>query len=860
MILDFTRKTTYLQTHLSYLLLITNMLIVFSATAQEEKSKRHMVSKQDNFTFFSNPIRMASEAQWKQFNDPKYYNHPEFGYRPYDSPDAEVVEVLSMRNSKERFYINPNQPSEIYKQTFYAPMHFMYNGHWISINSKLAKKEPGVYEASVQPEPLGFDIRGKFSYIQTVKGTIHFNDWTLYSISDGSKTQIAKADWSNYTAGDDGLYIIDVFPGVDLKMLALTGGIKSEFIVKQPLNQDADYYLFEDSFSTEDAQKTGFNYLDGEVALINSDGEGLLKIEDPVIYLENAPQDQIIFSEYEKGQNSLGIRVSCEWLSQQLQHGRVIIDPLVTSIPASLNQASITGSQYNASCGFDNSCNFYLNVTPPANATITNAFTSFDYRASYPCGRSDGAVRYGVGGCVSPSESSYYWYCPAPSSGDCEGSSTPIGADISACYPPGACTGQVAPLQFSLQFFRRCKGNQNCSNGCISSDSNWSVTIQGYTLQYASTNVNQQITLSTTTVCPGGPITATANVQYGVPPYTVNWSLNNTGTPSIGTGLSITPVLTNPGANTIYCFVTDACGSTITSSRNITVTNPSAGPNVTSPVNYCIGATATPLTSPGTGLKWYSTATGGTQLGSAPVPSTTAAGTTSYWVSQTVSGCESQRSQIDVIVHPSPTVTGTPIITPSQCDSPTGSITGISTTAPGPITYTWYNSTGDVLSTSTTSSDLTNQPGGEYSLMITDGNGCQGTQGGYIIPLDAAPVAPTVVSPINYCHYDPAQPLEAIGSSLMWHTDASLTNGSVTAPTPNTNLTLTTNYFVTQTINGCESIPAQITAIVKPKPSLPTVTSPVSYCQFETPETLTANGTDLLWYTTSSGGTGSSTL
>lgn len=85
---------------------------------------------------------------------------------------------------------------------------------------------------------------------------------------------------------------------------------------------------------------------------------------------------------------------------------------------------------------------------------------------------------------------------------------------------------------------------------------------------------------------------------------------------------------------------------------------PPAAPGVTSPVNYCLNATASPLTATGSNLLWYTTPTGGTGSSTAPTPSTTTAGTTSYYVSQTI-GCESPRAQIDVIVYaPVATVNG----------------------------------------------------------------------------------------------------------------------------------------------------------------------------------------------------------
>ena len=73
-------------------------------------------------------------------------------------------------------------------------------------------------------------------------------------------------------------------------------------------------------------------------------------------------------------------------------------------------------------------------------------------------------------------------------------------------------------------------------------------------------------------------------------------------------------------------------------------------PTVTTPVTYVQGAAATPLTATGTNLLWYTSSTGGTGDTNAPIPSTTALGTTSYWVSQTSTCGEGPRAQIDVVV------------------------------------------------------------------------------------------------------------------------------------------------------------------------------------------------------------------
>ena len=79
-----------------------------------------------------------------------------------------------------------------------------------------------------------------------------------------------------------------------------------------------------------------------------------------------------------------------------------------------------------------------------------------------------------------------------------------------------------------------------------------------------------------------------------------------------------------------------------------------APPTVSSPIYLCQNKSTVPLTAtPSTGgtLNWYGTnATSGTASSTAPTPSTSTVGTTSYYVSETVSGVESIRSKIDVIV------------------------------------------------------------------------------------------------------------------------------------------------------------------------------------------------------------------
>lgn len=73
-------------------------------------------------------------------------------------------------------------------------------------------------------------------------------------------------------------------------------------------------------------------------------------------------------------------------------------------------------------------------------------------------------------------------------------------------------------------------------------------------------------------------------------------------------------------------------------------------PTVTALINYELNDVATALTATGTALKWYTAASGGTALTTAPIPNTANLGTTKYYVSQTLTDCEGPRAEISVTV------------------------------------------------------------------------------------------------------------------------------------------------------------------------------------------------------------------
>jgi gliding motility-associated-like protein len=213
-----------------------------------------------------------------------------------------------------------------------------------------------------------------------------------------------------------------------------------------------------------------------------------------------------------------------------------------------------------------------------------------------------------------------------------------------------------------------------------------------------------------------------------------------------------------PGSYKITLKASSFCG-TDTKSKDILILPSSPQPRATNP-EYCLGAQAFPLIATGPNLKWYNAF--GTLLPAAPTPATNVAGTTTYFVTQTITGqCESPRTRITVTILPLP-----------------------------------------------------NQP--------------------------------TVTTPVVLCQRQTTTPLTATGTDLKWY-DANFNPLSV-APTPATTTTGSTDYYVTQTTNSCESGKAKITVNVTTIPPAPTVISPLIYCQGQISTTLTVNGTNLKWY------------
>jgi gliding motility-associated-like protein len=289
---------------------------------------------------------------------------------------------------------------------------------------------------------------------------------------------------------------------------------------------------------------------------------------------------------------------------------------------------------------------------------------------------------------------------------------------------------------------------------------------------------------------------------------------------------------------------------------------PPAAPSVSSPnPTYCQGAAVTTdlsglVLSPVGTLVWYDAAN--TLLSAAPIPPTSTVTSTIYYVSQsTGAGCESAKIQITATVKAAPATPADPLL--SYCLNTTPANLNTSITRQSPTnTLTWYTDATGSTALSTTPGISTATAGDQYFYVTQKAlTGCESKVAtiDVIVKKTDAPVT-NHPSPA-YCQGAAADMLDITGTGLLWYTASSGGSGTVltTIPTPSTSTTGTQNYYISQTVAGCESQRTAINVTVENKLPAPAATG-VNYCMNEPAAALKATGSDLEWYTTASGGTG----
>jgi len=444
----------------------------------------------------------------------------------------------------------------------------------------------------------------------------------------------------------------------------------------------------------------------------------------------------------------------------------------------------------------------------------------------------------------------------------------------------------------------------NPSNGSVMVNSDGTITytantgfVRTDTYKYTICDLQNLTVCSTATVtvmvsCPLPPaptfVVTQPNCEVATGTFTVS-------TPTMGTDISYTIMGPSPSVNAVNQPSNTFAGL---APGNYTVTTTNASGCTSAPASFTVNTpqtdtpaaprasvTAQPTCFVATGTAMVTAPVNGigisyTLTGTSPVrPAVTNAtgvfpGLTSgdYNVTTTnASGCTSLSTAL--VVRPQPTFPITP--TANVSSQPTCAVTTGTITVTVPVNGTGISYT--VTGTSPVRPAVTNTTGtfsglaaGAYSVTTTNAAGC--TSSATSLTVNVQPTFSTVpaanVSSQPTCAVTTGTitvtvPVNGTGISYTV-TGTSPVRPAVTNTTGTFSGLAAGAYSVTTTnAAGCTSSAISLTVDAQPTiPVAPTITSSVTYCQEATATALTAtppNGSTLLWYTTATGGTGSTT-
>ncbi len=381
----------------------------------------------------------------------------------------------------------------------------------------------------------------------------------------------------------------------------------------------------------------------------------------------------------------------------------------------------------------------------------------------------------------------------------CSANSSPVNITMtnsanSTVTPSGAttfCQGGNVILSAATGYTYNWSNGSTSRQITVSTSGNYSVVVSSNGACSATSqiipvtvNANPNASISAngnTTFCQGGSVNLSAS---GGSSYT--WSSGQTGT-----GINVN------STGTYSAVATGSNGCTATSNNiNVTVAaNPNANVTASGNTSFCQGGSVNLTATGGSSYVWSNGQTG---------TGITANSTGTYSVVATGSnGCTATSNNINVTVAATPatsvTVNGSTVLNAGQTTN---------LVASGGGSYLWQPG-------GQTTSSITVNSAGSYTVTVTNGSGCTSTSTAVNIAMNTvSPVAITTSGATEFCVGGNLQLTATGGSSYMW------------APSGQTSATITVNqagtYFVySRNSSGMVTSKDSITVKVLPTPMNP---------------------------------------
>ncbi len=522
-----------------------------------------------------------------------YESHPELGMLFPGAPCKDCYELIGDRTENTKTFVkNGTGGRDIMHQTASGPLHYKGpNGEWLTIKSILRPdgQHNGVFAATAQKTQVEINTANKFSSLGSDNSLLQFNRnlELLYAKPDGTQQQLGAADYSHYTAGDDGVYITDAWPGIDIEMLVVRGAIKTNFLIKHAMPAYAagslivrDHLFLSDGMVLYVPDENKHDHI-GNLEIKKAGGQTIYAISAANAFEKAAGRGSLRLIPYHINGNDIDIVLPGNFLNRAASAYPVIIDPLVSASTST----GITGSQY--SSAWTTGCSYINPATVPAKVTVTDVQFTFQYVASGGALTNNGAYDFKLGACRSPAPTSLFWNCSSGLPGTCDavGASIFLG-QIAPCIPAPQCTAY--DLNLTMEFYQNYASTSGCSPTYIAAGTPLTITVFGHTIE------SNAVVATASNICPGQTTILIASSLYGVPPYTYVWTPGGT----VGSSDTVSPMVTT----TYTVTSTDACGNTTSATKTINVNT--VGP-IGGQTTICAGGSSTLTCSPSGGT-WSS--------------------------------------------------------------------------------------------------------------------------------------------------------------------------------------------------------------------------------------------------------------
>ena len=547
------------------------VILTISAASCVKAQPLSLQLAKDNFTSFTVNKSYNDISKLTALTPLQYRHHPDFGIRLNDS--AQWYEQLDKRTIKTRTYAGPN--NKIIIEKGYANLNYMDANGWLrAVDIKLKPSANGwAAEQQEMPVYLYSDASTALSLgnneLMTFNKNVTFNQSTIST--------------SNYTVGDNGMYINDAAVNTDKVIRVGRGRVETDYSIIKPLKLNGDLIISEDiilsssyTLSENETYNPDAGQL-GKLVVKGTDGKVVAELRAPLCYDKKGNS---VFGTYHFQKQANGYRldvdVPYQWLNDTLRQYPVTIDPVVNGPLATYSGGIIP------SCVYPNFDTASILVTIPGGITITNFYVQGEYYTPVlyirngflsfqtPCMTSP--LIYAGDSIQNSNINTPGWvYAPL-----LENDLVPYRA--TCCYKP-SCSDQTFLLTMGIA--RDTIDTAGCNASYFYYDPSntdnepFEAYIVGYTVLANSFTLPSSICSNECTFDIG------VNINYGVPPYTIShpWSTDTvivgsytvSECTSVGKAKNFT--LTIPNCKRITCIdstlsvpppiIVDACNDTV---------------------------------------------------------------------------------------------------------------------------------------------------------------------------------------------------------------------------------------------------------------------------------------------------------